>query len=653
MIFIPLAALVVGALIALPLKPRRAAIVGCAAACIGCVSFIPAFVLDTPEGADLLLALPFQLPIAVLGIAAAVHSLGYLKGHGEERAGFYWLCFNLMLAAMFGTTVFHKPIPFLLAWELMGLASAALVAFDLHSRETMRAVWVYLAACHAGAAFLILMFVEAGSATPSATAVFTLAALGFGLKAGFPGLHVWLPDAHPAAPAPVSAIMSGAMIPLGFYGIFMFGLQVLIVGAVAPVVAAGWTLLVLGIAGALLGILFALPQKNLKRLLAYSSIENMGIVAMGLGFGLLASGTTEGVLAIFGALLHILNHALLKGGLFLGAGSVYKATGTLDMDAMGGLMKRMPATGAAFTLNAVAITGLPPFNAFLGEFLIFLAAFQGIVHGSGAFFTASLATVIALTLTGGLACAAFAKTVGAVFLGEPRSDAAARATEVPATMRWPALVLLALSALVALAGPFALAAFLLDVIAPALNRLGVATFLLIAVSGALLALRFRLLPRARTADAGPTWDCGFAKPTARMAYTGTAFAQPLMDFFSPVLRPARRLLKPTGLFPISASVEVAVADAGTRFLWDPVFAGFTRLSGRVQAAQSGHLHAYVLGMVAAVAAMFAWAMFAGPTSTDDEAEARNSQQAARSACPEEPWRIRESPPYPARRTPGE
>lgn len=622
MIFFPFAVLIAGALIALPLQPRRAALAGCVAACLGCAIFIPFFLLGAPCAANLWATIPFQLPIVVLGIAAAIHSLDYLKGHGEEYSGFYWFAFNIMLAAMFGVTVCHSPIPFLLAWELMGLASAALVAFDFRSRESMRAVWIYLVACHAGAAFLILMFVEAGTATPSGAAVFTLAVLGFGLKVGFPGLHVWLPDAHPAAPAPVSAIMSGAMIPLGLYGIIQFGiLEADFERLILPI---GWTLLVLGIAGALLGIIFALPQKNLKRLLAYSSIENMGIVATGMGLSLL--GTEFELwhvadLAIAGALLHVVNHALLKGGLFLGAGSIYKATGTLDMDAMGGLMKRMPATGATFALNAVAITGLPPFNAFLGEFLIFLAAFMGIVHGAGPFFAASLTTAIALGLVGGFACAAFAKAAGATLLGEPRSEAAANATEVPAAMRGSAFALLALSAAIALAGPFALAVFFgndFPAAATALNRIGVATLFLTTIVAGLLALRFRFLPRSKTVDSGPTWDCGFAQPTARMAYTGTALTQPLMDFFAPILRPTRQTQEPEGLFPTFASNDVVVKDAGMRFLWAPALGALGRLARRIQAAQSGHLHAYILSMVAAVAAMFILAMSADPPAPETD-----------------------------------
>lgn len=614
MLSLPFLILCLGAGAALIVKPKQSAHIGCMTACLGCLLFIPAFLLHGANNHDPLLSLIFQLPIVVLGIAAAIHSIDYLKGHGDEHAGFYWFCFNLMLAAMLGVTIFNAPIPFLIAWEIMGLASAALVAFDYKSGVSMHAVWVYLAACHAGAAFLILMFLQPHA---SVLTLFILATLGFGLKAGFPGLHVWLPEAHPAAPAPVSAIMSGAMINLGFFGLLKFGLPHSLIATDPLTSTAGWTLLTLGITGALAGILFALPQKNMKRLLAFSSIENMGIISLGIGLSLLATAhalPTAAKLAGLGAMLHVLNHALLKGGLFLGAGSVFKATGTLNLDEMGGLQKRMPTTGTLFALNATGVCGLPPLNAFVGEFCIYLAAFQGIVHGSGAFFAACLCTVIALALTGGLAAATFAKTVGAAFLGAPRSTHAAEAREVPPSMRWPIIGLFAISVLMAVVGPFLIANVL-----PAsleanhgLIRMGIAFLLVYGVTGGLLFLRFRLLPRARETATGLTWDCGYAQPTARMAYTGTAFTQPLVDFFSPILHPRRRLVKPDGFFPKNAAVDLTVTDAGTRFLWDPIFAATSRFATRLQATQSGYLHAYVLTLVAAIAAMFIWAMFIDP-----------------------------------------
>ncbi len=621
MLVIPFLILCISAIVALIVKPSLASRIGCLSVVVGSGLMIPATLLGDaaglPDRPAIALSVFFMLPIVVLGITAAIHSTGYLKGHGAENAGKYWFFFNLMLASMFGVTVLDHPIHFLFAWELMGITSAALVAFDHRARESMRAVWIYLAACHAGVVFLILMFVELGSAEPYALTVFILAMLGFGLKAGFTGLHIWLPEAHPAAPAPVSAIMSGAMINLGLFGILKFGI-IKTLGEL-PFNVIGWTFLVLGITGSLLGILFALPQKNLKRLLAFSSIENMGIITIAMG--LFALGRhyeldQMTILAIVGAMLHILNHALLKGGLFLSAGSVYKATGSLNMDMMGGLMKRMPLTGSLFTLNAIGLSALPPLNGFIGEFFIYMAAFQGIVHASGALFYASFSTITTLALTGGLAVAVYAKATGSVFLGEPRSEHARAATEVPKSMTDPIIGLFILSLLVAFLGPLtldamtdgAISSFFPDMI----RGLLAASLIFTLLSAFLLFFRFKALVRGSENIPGPTWDCGYARPTARMAYTGTAFTQPITDFMASILHPRRKLRKPESLFPSHSAIEVSVEDAGTRFLWGPLFGGFAKRAKKLHEFQSGSLHAYVLAMVVALAAMFIWAMSVHP-----------------------------------------
>ncbi len=254
-------------------------------------------------------------------------------------------------------------------------------------------------------------------------------------------LHVWLPEAHPAAPSHVSALMSGVMIKTGIYGLmraFTF------LGT--PPLWWGWGLVAIGLSSGVLGVLFALAQHDLKRLLAYHSVENIGIIALGLGVGLLGMSTGSAVLMVLGfggALLHVLNHALFKGLLFLGAGAVVHGTGTREIDHLGGLLKRMPWTAAAFLIGAVAISGLPPLNGFLSEFLIFFGAFKGGISTSGPVAVPLLAVIAGLALIGGLAVACFTKAFGIVFLGEPRSEHVSRAHEVDWTMRLPMLMLAA------------------------------------------------------------------------------------------------------------------------------------------------------------------------------------------------------------------
>lgn len=572
----------------------------------------------------------FQLPILILSAAGGIHSLGYLRGHGEERTGLYWFFFNLTVAAMLGVTFSYRRLPFLVMWEFMGLASFFLTVFDFRSVKSVRAGWIYLLACQGGAMFLMLLmlFGNLGALT-----AFVLALLGFGLKIGFPLLHVWLPEAHPAAPSPVSALMSGAMIQLGFLGILRWGIGT--DAALFPVY--GYTLLALGMAGALGGILFALPQNNLKRLLAYSSIENMGIVSIGFGFGFLGvgyglAGNQSGFLLLAflgfgGAGFHMLNHALLKGGLFLGAGSVQQASGTLDMNRMGGLLWKMPWTGSLFLLNSIGLSGLPPFNAFLSEFLLYLCGLFAVFLASGnpVFRAVSVAAVIVMALTGGLASAAFAKASGGTFLGLPRTPEAENATERPWCMILPVGLLFAGSLAAVMLAPWILSTAMLF-----LNRIcfpGSAENILllnpfdsllkqvVLLSGAvlmlfflLLLIRFRILPRGGENRRTGTWDCGYAAPDSRMEYTADAFSQPLMSFFRFLLRTGRKIQPPEGEFPGKTSYEDATPDPGLAGFWEILFERIGRLAERVHFLQSGYLHLYILIATATLIAMLVWGL---------------------------------------------
>jgi len=543
----------------------------------------------------------FGAPIFFIGTLAAVHATGYLHGEAKRRAPWFWFYFLGTLAAMAAVVIAPGLLGFLLAWEAMGLLSAGLVGFESGAKETSRAAWIYLLACHAGAVALILAGVLSLRSDPDWTAVWYLALVGFGLKIGFPPFHVWLPEAHPAAPAPASAVMSGAMIPLGFYGLlrfFLFGPDRLPVpDALLPHI--GGSLLLFGVAAALGGILFALPQRNINRLLAFSSVENMGVIALGLS--LAAWGWHEGRVeavacpALAGALLHVLNHAFLKGALFLGAGSVLRMAGTLDADALGGLLKRMPGTGTLFALNAFGLSGLPPLNAFASEFLIYLAAFQALTRGIC--LLPACVVLLTLALTGGLAAAAYAKIVSAVFLGEPRTDLS-NVVETPRRMVFAQATLFALSILTSF-GVAGWAQFRFGF--PVLTL----TVVFYGLAGALSLVR-RLLPRGREHPRRPTWDCGYERPTARMAWTGTAFSQPLADTFAGVLRPRVHMHRSEGLFPGDAAIATETDDAGIARLWGPVFHACARLFQRAHLLQNGSLHFYVLLMILAVLVLLVW-----------------------------------------------
>ena len=594
--------------------PQAATVIGAGCASGSCVAGITLLGMSFYQGELLGIACLFALPVLILGLAAAIHSVGYLNGHGSERAGSYWSCFNLTVGAMLCVLIAQTPMSFLLSWEVMGAASFALVLFDRHNPSSCRAGWIYMMACHAGAALLMLLFFFPH--TP--VWMFVLTVLAFGLKIGFPLLHVWLPEAHPAAPAPVSALMSGAMIELGFYGILTFGIYERAFAGVY-----GWVFILLGLVTAPLGIIFALAQSNLKKLLAYSSIENMGILSCALGAGFLGISSENSMMTICGfagAVLHLLNHALLKGGLFLGAGSVYKACGTLDMDEMGGLLKKMPWSGTSFILHAIALCGLPPFSGFAGEFLIYMAAFAGLGSSSPWITAVSIALLILLALTGGLAAAAFAKVIGAVFCGAPRSDMAANAEEVPLSMNIPAAALWLADWAVLFGFPFLLesvgnrvfpeAAELFTDVAGTLAMLALISFS-VTVLAALTFLIRQLMIRRSGERESLTWDCGFIMPSSRMEYTATSFGQNPVDFFRWILRPVRKIIAPSGIFSGKARFDEEIPDGGIAGFWAHIFHAVAAAADRIHRLQSGNLHFYLLVMVLTIAGMLFWAVWGG------------------------------------------
>ena len=414
--------------------------------------------------------------------------------------------------------------------------------------------------------------------------------------------------------------MSGVMIKTGIYGI----LRTLALLGGVPAWCA-WLVLGLGVASGLYGVLFALAQRDLKRLLAYSSVENVGIVAIGVGLGLL--GVCNGLPAVAalgfaGGLLHVLNHAAFKGLLFLGAGAVVHATGTRDIERLGGLLKRLPWTGAAFLAGAVAICGLPPFNGFAGEFLIYLGSFKALL-ASGSAGLGGVAAIVALALIGGLAVACFARAFGIVFLGEPRTAEAETGHETCAAMRGPLVALAAICLALGLGAGAAV-----RILEPAVTMLAgpasapsgevsiswlfpisctaLALGLLVAV-GALAGLRRRLLA-GRAVRATVTWDCGYAAPTARMQYTATGFAQPLTQGAATLLRPQVEGRLPAGIFPAAATFRSELEDAARKRLFDPLFRGAANLLGRMRWLQQGRVHRYVLYVVATLVALLGWAL---------------------------------------------
>ena len=574
----------------------------------------------------------FLLPIFLLSAVAAVYGSEYLQVYRETKhLGASWFFFNGLVASMTLVVIARNGILFLMAWEVMALASFFLVTFEDEQASVRQAGWIYLVATHIGTAFLLALFILLGrergsldfdqftvSAGPGL--LFLLAVIGFGTKAGFMPLHVWLPEAHPAAPTHVSALMSGVMIKTGIYGLVR---MLTLLGP--PPMWWGWVLCAIGLSSGILGVLFALAQHDLKRLLAYHSVENIGIIALGLGIGLIGVSVGVPVLAVLGfagGLLHVVNHALFKGLLFLSTGAVMHATGTRDLEHLGGLLKRMPWTGCSFLIGAVAISGLPPLNGFVSEFLIYLGAFHGTISLASPAVVPALGVIAGLALIGGLATACFTKAFGMAFLGEPRSNHAAHAHEAGLAVRISLVFLAVGCVLVAALAPWvvkALAPMLAsvtrlspDVVATQLEQasssfstVGIASLGLLVVVAGLVGLRWRLLAHRQVTE-HVTWDCGYAQPTPRMQYTASSFAQPLTSVFHGLLQTRTRLSAVHGIFPQSASLTTETDDLSQAWLYQPLFAGMNRIFTSLRWVQHGRVHLYVLYIAVTLVVLLVW-----------------------------------------------
>lgn len=587
-------------------------------------------------GVDALSAF-FLLCIYLVSGLGAVYGAGYLGGRGRERAlAPVIFFFALLVAAMAGVALARDGVLFLVAWEIMSLAGYFLVTFEHEREDVRRAGMVYLIASHIGVVFLFILFTLfarhggdfsfaalASAGAPSATLAntcFLLAVVGFGTKAGFWLLHTWLPEAHPASPSHVSATMSGVMIKMGIYGLLR---TLTFLGT--PPVWWGILLIAVGALSGVLGILHALAQHDLKRLLAYSSVENVGIVVLGIGLGLLGQSTANPAMAFLGyagAVLHTLNHGLFKGLLFQSAGSVLLATGTREIDALGGLSRKMPLTALTFLLASIAISGLPPLNGFVSEWLIYLAAFRGGTSLHGAAAVATIAVIPVLALISGLAAACFVRAYGIPFLGTSRTDATKAAHDPPLAMRLPMVLAAVLcvaiglwpdGALRLIERPTQVLVGVTTVPDPLLGSLIAITRVSLVLLGfaALLALLRRILLRRREVSVGSTWGCGYEAPTARMQYTAASFAEPILAPFEAALHRQVAEEPVSGYFPRLASHELHPGDlAGERVIVPSVRRVIAAL-GRLRIVQHGRVQLYLVYILVTVVVVLVWQLSGG------------------------------------------
>jgi formate hydrogenlyase subunit 3/multisubunit Na+/H+ antiporter MnhD subunit len=568
----------------------------------------------------------FILVINITVLIGFLYARGYLAPYGQRmnalRFSIHYFSYLWLWLSMLMVVMIRDGLPFLIVWEIMALSSFFLVIFDAEERSIMKTGISYLIQMHVGMFFILVAFLllqnETGKMSFDALGeyfsvhrnlpLFLLFFAGFAIKAGFIPLHTWLPEAHPAAPSHVSGVMSGVMIKMGIYGI----LRVLI-PMQSDLLETGVIILVVSLISGIMGVMMAIVQHDLKRLLAYHSIENIGIIGIGLGLGVIGQALGNPALALLGfsgGILHILNHSLFKSLLFFNAGSVYHATHTRNMEQLGGVMKRMPWTAMLFLTGSLAICGLPPFNGFISEYLIYMGMFNSL-SGATLFHSIMIVgSVASLSLIGGLAIFCFTKAFGVVFLGEPRSEAARHAGEVSGSMIIPQLFTVALILLIGLGSPLVVKP-VFNIVTRAwnlggqpmitgaftsnLSQISIAGGVFVVTLAVLLLYRRYHLSR-RNVTAGPTWGCGYTAVTAKQQYTATSFAYNYNHLAKPVLQTRKEIdeIGESEIFPRRRKFVSHSDDLFRKYLIDRPVDLVAGLLKRIAVMQTGQIRHYIL-----------------------------------------------------------
>ena len=577
----------------------------------------------------------FLIIIGIAGIATIIYSRGYLAQYLTKKSSthisLHYSSLAILIISMMMVVISSGGFSFLFAWEQMTIASFILILFDAQRPEVQRAALAYLIMMHIGFIFLVAGFVGIFSTTGMGTfdalaicfsgektiPLFIVFLIGFGMKAGLFPMHVWLPEAHPAAPSHVSAIMSGVMIKTGVYGV----MRVLwYIADNAQLHTAGVILLTVGIITGLWGVILATLQNDAKRLLAYSSIENIGVIFIALGMATLGYASGHHVmatLALCGALIHTLNHSLFKSLLFFGAGNIYSQMHTTLLDRFGGVAKHMPVTAILFFVATAAICALPPFNGFVGEYLIYLGMLDGVRSDVGTLYCA--AGIFSLALIGGLVVMAFTKLYSTIFLGSPRHHHVAESEEVDScrigAMAIPAagIILIglfpqfAINIIKSVASQFYPAAEkTIDAyIIPNLERISLTAWLLIIVIGLIYLLKSRA-QQSRAIEQGPTWGCGFTSPNIRMQYTGESFSEGLESIATTLTQNTieGRTVGKSEIFPSSHNYNIRHKDKIDR-LFAAWWVELLRIiNKRMMSLRTGKINNYILFALLFLVAIF-------------------------------------------------
>lgn len=581
------------------------------------------------------LSIFFIFVILLISIPSAVYSAGYLKGeYSNRKIAVAWILLVLFVISMLLVVTVKNAFIFLIFWEIMSLVSYFLVVFDTEHEKSIQAGTIYITMTHIGTAFIIvalmilyryahtfdlLVIKDVCQTMPASVKniIFLLFLFGFGTKAGIVPLHIWLPYAHPQAPSHISSIMSGVMIKTAIYGFLRF--VVFALGASS--LWWGKLVLVLASVSCVVGVMYALMEHDLKKLLAYHSVENIGIILLGVGAGILFQAMGLPVLAVFAlsaGLYHLINHAIFKSLLFLCAGSVYKATGTRNIEKLGGLIELMPWTAATFLIGAMAISALPPLNGFISEWLTFQALFLGALNSSGTVKIFLGVCVAFLAFTSGLAAACFVKAFGITFLGLPRSKKAASAKEIPFSMKAPMVFMSILTLVFGVCASFIIrllamvSGFVFGIdtsrLSFSLNNFNLVpnqgngvnlsspllALILVSIMGLIFAFLYIGLGKKRIV-VGKTWDCGYYNLDSRNEYTATAFSKPFRIAFSFFLLPYRKTEKIRySLYQVKHfKYEVFTTSIFKRYIYEPLLHSIFRVAHSTRKLQTGSIHLYI------------------------------------------------------------
>ncbi len=569
----------------------------------------------------------FVLVVNFTVLVGFLYARSYLAKYHLKKSvlqfSIHYFSYIWLYLAMFLVCTISDGFSFLIVWELMSLSSFLLVIFDAEDRDTMKSGINYLIQMHVGFLFLMFAFIILGNATGNANLdqlslyfqhhdnvlLFSFFFIGFGIKAGFMPLHSWLPQAHPAAPSHISGVMSGVMIKMGIFGIarVMFALH-------DHLLEIGTFVLIISAISGLLGVMFAIVQHDLKRLLAYHSIENIGIIGMGLGIGLIGKALNMPVVEILGfggGLLHVLNHSLFKSLLFFNAGTVYMETHTRNIERLGGLIKKMPTTAILFLIGSLAICGLPPFNGFVSEYLIYSGLFNLLNLLNFKISALMIGGIISLALIGGLAIFCFTKAFSVVFLGNSRSEATQNAKEVDK----PTLIFLSIIALVMLligvfpivfVKPiFAIVSQFTGQVLPYeftvsnfsnLMNISIIGGLFVVLVSLLLLYRSFHLKRINLENSGPTWGCAYTAGTSKHQYTATSFADNFSSIASPILNSKKEMIsiQSSEIFPVKRHFVTKQVDVIKKKAIDLPIEKILTLLKKIAVMQTGEIQHYII-----------------------------------------------------------